>query len=767
MDINEFPAMEIHKSPAAFQHVIANHRTARDFTEACAYCLVPLAPSFKNNSLVLCENCEQRWHDEKQPEQESDAAEIPLSSTDISLTLGSSSDEETENPAFVQADREVNLKRLFLRVEEELRRDESEDLNHSLLNEEDPPPKNRIIEILKACGFVVIGVPLIAGVGAVSIVVITVAGALSPPVLLAIAKHRKYTSNQWWTYTRKQRFLATCWGAFVGTVMLPLLAPWGIYKLFKFLGTKLAHRSIYWMRLLESRRDGSIEDGTDESFSDWQMESVCAHQAEAHIVLDREETNKGSYQSIVDQDLDKPQTGLSQPISPGAASYNDGLEDNCYVNENAEEVKRVQAILGSIEEDEEPTDLEVSCHECRLLALKTSNGRNALSDEESDCGRRDTQRLWPRKVISQTSFSVKIPNEELKERKLVSGLDESLCPHHQRQKETDQIVNNMKDNLNTVSDMQREALQILDEREKNFDSGDKEVADGTLPERFPQNTNEGAKRSGSPQCQKMKDLLENGPKKKKRRRKRRTGKQLVAETQDSSPASEANETAHEEELEQGTPLKESQLQQSNTKTEAKKGKMAELQAGKTTPQKTRKAGPRAQVETLHKDELGQGTPRKQSQLLQTNTNTEDEKEKVAELQAGKTTPCKTRKPGKPAQEMTGEKDKNIKRKTKTPKGKLSTEKTPKTEKNKEEEEQTEQTVPRGARRKLACRLDADSPKKNRSEGRDCPEQKSHKAQSRMTSKAVEAEKETIQREKLPSPASSERDLIALYDDIDY
>lgn len=163
--------MEINDSPAAFQHVIANNRTARDFTEACAICLIPLAPSFRNTSLVLCENCEQNRSEEKQPVQDSDAAEIPLSSADISLTLSSLSDEETENPAFGQLDREANLNKLFLRVGEELRRDERENINHSLLNAEDSRPKGRIIEIVKrvleAWGYVVgavISIPLIAGI---------------------------------------------------------------------------------------------------------------------------------------------------------------------------------------------------------------------------------------------------------------------------------------------------------------------------------------------------------------------------------------------------------------------------------------------------------------------------------------------------------------------------------------------------------------------------------------------------------------------------
>ena len=510
---------------------------------------------------------------------------------------------------------------------------------------------------------------------------ITVAGALSPPVLLAIARHRKYTSNRWWTYTRKQRYYAVGWGAVLGTLMLPFLAPWGIYKLFKFLGAKLLHKTIYWIRLLESHRDGFLEENNDENSSDCQMESVSAHQAEAHIVLDRGKTNMDRYQCNENQDLDQPQPGPSQPLaflSPEAVGYNDGLQDNCYVDENtendglqddcyvaestgdndcyvdgnAEDVKRVRAILAYSFEEEDEEDAEVSCHKCRLLMQKTNTGRETLSDEESDCGRRDTQRLWARKVVSDTLISVKIPNKEFKERELVSGLDETLCAHHQRHKETNKIFNDMKNNLNSVSDLQTEALKILEEWKK--------VPDSVHSKLFPQNIDEGTKRSSSPQCEGMKDLPEKGPKKSKRRRKRRNGKKLVAETQDSSPASEANET-------------------------------------------------------LHKEKLHQATLLKQSQLIQTQKSTEAEREKETELPASKTTPSKTCKAGQPAQELekTGEKGKNIKRKARTPKGKLSAEKIPETEKNKTEEAQT---VSRGARRKLACRFDLESPKKNKIQG---------------------------------------------------
>ena len=170
-EINESPAVELNKPPPAFQHILANYRTTRDFTEACASCLIPLAPSSSNSSLILCENCKEKWrkeHPEFLPEDYSDA----LSSTDSSSTLSSLNDKETtKSPDFAHLEREANLNRLFLRVEEEIRREESENLNHSLLNNTgESGPRSRIAGIvnqaLKACGYVagaVICVPLIAG----------------------------------------------------------------------------------------------------------------------------------------------------------------------------------------------------------------------------------------------------------------------------------------------------------------------------------------------------------------------------------------------------------------------------------------------------------------------------------------------------------------------------------------------------------------------------------------------------------------------------
>ena len=699
--------------------------------------------------------------------------------------------------------------------------------------------------------------------------VITIAGALSPPVILAIARHRQYTSNQWWTYTRKQRFLAIGRGALLGTLLLPILAPLGIYKLFKFLGTKILRKTVYWIRLLDSTRESFFQEGTngsnrrealsdeesdcdcqesdDESSMGSQMEGFSArqaeapidlqrgetnidryqttkerdieqpqarpsqlipstpdncdvdenaqdvkrtrtilgsiekdaedkeltdpdvlrheyepvtrkmnngrealsdhenncghqesnnhssgelhiedvsfHQAEAPIVVDECETNIDRNQSAKDQDLDQPQAGSSRQKSTTAVSGHDGLLGNCYSDESAEELKRVRAILRSAKEGKEKlTDFEVSCPECRLLERKTNNERKALSDEETDCGRRDTQRLWARKAVSETFFSVKIPNEESKERELFASLDENLCALHQRQKKTDQLVNDMKNNLNSVVELEKEAVQMLKDWQKNLGVEDTEVANGAVSKLFPQNADEGVEKNGPPQSQEIKNLPEKGQKKAKRRRKRRTGKHIVAETRDSSSASEANET----------------------------------------PQK---------------EGLVQEKPRKQSQLLPIKKHTETTGQK-----AGKTTPVKS---GKATQEMSGEKDKNNKKKTqKTPKAKPLAEKVPKSVKDKTEAEQTQQNVPGGARRKLqACSW----PKKNIPEAKSCPEQKPHKAQSRMTSKVVEVEKEKFkhttpfnlgmkmrtnnfrklsQGNTLPLVASDERDPLALYDEID-
>lgn len=158
--------MEINEPPV-FQDVMSKHKTARDFTQACVYCLIPLPPGDgdNNNSLLLCEGCEEKRREEKRPRQESDDSETVLSTENISLTLGDSDD--TENNAFGQLDKENDLQRLFLCVENELTKD---DFNGGLLNANESRSRNRIIEIvkrvLKTCGYVVaavIGFPLIAG----------------------------------------------------------------------------------------------------------------------------------------------------------------------------------------------------------------------------------------------------------------------------------------------------------------------------------------------------------------------------------------------------------------------------------------------------------------------------------------------------------------------------------------------------------------------------------------------------------------------------
>lgn len=151
--------------PPVFQDVMSKYKTARDFTQACVYCLIPLPPRGNNKSLLLCEDCEEKRREEKRPRQESDNSETVLSTANISLTLGDSDD--TENNAFGQLDKENDLQRLFLRVENELTRD---DFNGGLLNTNESRSRSRIIEIvkrvLKTCGYVVaavIGFPLIAG----------------------------------------------------------------------------------------------------------------------------------------------------------------------------------------------------------------------------------------------------------------------------------------------------------------------------------------------------------------------------------------------------------------------------------------------------------------------------------------------------------------------------------------------------------------------------------------------------------------------------
>ena len=406
-----------------------------------------------------------------------------------------------------------------------------------------------------------------------SIVIITIAGALSPPVILAITKHRKLTSNQWWTYTRKQRYFAIGWGVVVGTLMLPLLAPWGIYKLFKLLGTKLLHNTICWMKLLDSRCRGFGGEETDESSRDWPMEGVDTHREKALFVLDREETNIDGCQSCADPD--QTQTEPCQPIPPEAVYYNVGLldEGSCRMEENVADVRRVGVILGSIkEEDDELEDFEDPCRKCRGTVWKPRHGRDALSDEENDDGRRDTQRLWARKAVSDTFFHVKKTDEDYKAREFVNG----LCVAHQKRDQTKQDFNGHE---NPLSQVLAEWLMAKESRGED-EAGNKALA------KWLQDTGKGDETPSALQCQEIKDLHEKRPKKTKKRRKRRTVKQPVKEHLDSSSESEANGSLRKEETDQGTA--KSQLLEINNAPEAEKEE-TELQAEKTTPRKFRKA----------------------------------------------------------------------------------------------------------------------------------------------------------------------------------
>ena len=423
----------------------------------------------------------------------------------------------------------------------------------------------------------ILTVHLSVGAGAASIVVITIAGALSPPVILAIAKHRKLTSNQWWTYTRKERYFAIGWGVVVGTVMLPLLAPWGIYKLFKVLGTKLLHTTIYWMKRFDSCSRGFEEEETDESSRDWPMGSVDTHRETALFVLDREETKIDRCQSSADPD--QIQTEPSQPIPPEAAGYNEGLldEDNRCEEENFLDVKRVSVILGSIqEEDDELDDFKDSCHICRGTVWKPGHGRDALSDEENDDGRRDTQRLWARKAVSDTRFDIKIPDEDFKARELGNG----LCVEHQKRDETKEAVNGEENpSLQALSEWRqwRIAKESQNEDEPGNDAITKRLQDA----------DQGEEKHSTPHCQEIKNLPEKGPKRTKKRRKRRTDKQLARENLDSSSASEANESLRKEETDKRTAT--SQLVPENNNTAEAGKEETDIQAEKTTPRKSRKA----------------------------------------------------------------------------------------------------------------------------------------------------------------------------------
>ena len=498
--------------------------------------------------------------------------------------------------------------------------------------------------------------------------------------------------------------------------MLPLLAPWGIYKMFKVHGTKLLHKSIYWMKLLDSRCQGVEGEETEESSRDWPMENFDRTHRETGLpVLDREESSTDGCQSSADTAQVK--TEPSQPIPPEAVGYNEGFldDDSCFVEGNFADVKRVGVILGSIKGDDgELEGLEDSCHICRGTVWKPSQGRDALSDEENDDGRRDTQRLWARKAVSDTRFDIKIPDEDFKARELAND----LCVAHQMRAETKQAFNGEENpSLQVLSE--RRQLRMAKESRDEVESGNivltKQLQDGDQEEET----------GSAPRCQEIKDLSEKGPKKTKKRRKRRTDKKIARENLDNSSASEANESLRKEETDKVTA---------------------------------------------------------KSQLVD-NNNIAENKTTETELQSKKTTPRKSRKAKQPAREMAKDK-----RKAKTKKSKNHEETLLRGGRNKQEEQKTH-----AGRRQIACRFGANSPKKDEPESENCPKQKSRETQSKnpftATSKGVGVDVETKRRGRLErmnalrikmpgdfkklkplatglSSASSEQDIIALYDEID-
>ena len=128
-----------------------------------------------------------------------------------------------------------------------------------------------------------------------------------------------------------------------------------------------------------------------------------------------------------------------------------------------------------------------------------------------------------------------------------------------------------------------------------------------------------------------------------------------------------------------------------------------------------------------------------------------------------------------------------KRTTGTKQSKYQEETLPRGERNKQEKQQTHK-----ARRQIACRFEASSPKKDEPESKTCRKQKSHETQSKtpftVSSKGIGVQGETKRRGRFErmnafrinsddfkklnpgatvmSSSGSEQDTVALYDEID-
>lgn len=495
--------METDRSPVAFEHITEDNGTATEESAICS--ATPVSPN-TNDSLTL----------EQQNQQDSKTDEKPLKCADVSLTL---SDDVNGGPVWLQIDGET-------------------------LHQVEENPEKRWKPgwewVKMACTY---------GVGGVIFIpIIAVAGVVSPPLLLA---------QKWTTGRRSGKYSAIGLGVFVGTLFLPILAPWGIYKLFKHLHSKLPEKVNYWINRWNdqdatllgelSHEDGSVDFKIPESIL------INIDQVQVDYLYPNQEV-----------------ANTNQLVTPNDPIHDYWSNVSDQEDANESQVERVQAFLEGLEYKigHSADKVEEYCRECQL-----NDGQLVLSDDGDECGRLDTQLLCVRKVVSDTIVNAKIAETDFDKCKFAAGLCSSRClinqrPHEvsqaSRGKDTDGNLNSGKSPSNSEENFSKAqiAAQISD---KSCAHLCEDIMD--LPEMGPKgqgsegscvplhtdkmdlpemgSTDQRSEGICAPMYTETKDPAEKRPKKRaKRRRKKRTGEQVSTKNPTSPATSEGNNTSH-------------------------------------------------------------------------------------------------------------------------------------------------------------------------------------------------------------------------------
>ena len=278
-------------------------------------------------------------------------------------------------------------------------------------------------------------------------------------------------------------------------------------------------------------REGISREASEENVREFGEETVSTHKV-------RDISEAGLISRAPEFQTNEEQDSII-PITPAAVTYYDESHDSDQVVFDTVILKEI------FDADTESEDLDAVrdenvTEETKGTALKLPNGREALSDEEDIYGRRDIQRIAPKKSVSETFCCVNRLNETI------------------------------FSSVNGREFVRFSSQLPLPRKDRN----ETETA-------LKWHTSE-SNRTQAPGAQnEIEELPEKDPKKGKRRRKRRNNKRNTLENPNSLAVNEANDEVDKGELEQGT------LNTNKRSIDDKydKQKATVLQGKATTPQK--------------------------------------------------------------------------------------------------------------------------------------------------------------------------------------